>query len=386
MATVDDEIRLLLVEDMAQVAQYIRSLVDAQGKVKLLEVISDGRTVVDQIGEHGPDAVIVDVLLQGKRKGLDVVQDIRDAGFDLPIICLTVPQQPVSVGESMGNARVLSMPFSGYDFMHVLHEMHKEHRARSPEAQSRVISIHSAKGGVGVTTLAYNLAAAMHAGGMRVALVDGSLQFGDLRALLHAPESAPSILQLPITHAQKADLVEVAYRDKSGIDVLLAPPRIEMAEMITGRDLERLMSLMRKMYNIIIVDTASAVDESLLAFFDASDIVVQVVTYESTALVQASAMAATLDAIGYPRDRVRYLVNRADSTGGMPRDVIREHFGRPADYEVVSDGRLVVEANNRGEPFVALAPDAPVSRDIQRIAQDLANISAQPRVLEAAAA
>ncbi len=387
MATLDDEIRLLLVEDMAQVAQYIRSLVDTQSAVKLLDVVRDGRAVVDQVGELGPDVVILDVLLQGKVSGLQVAQNLRDAGFDLPIIFLTVPQQPVTVSDSMGLTRVLSMPFSGYDFMHVLTEVHKHHRAQSPESQSRIMTVYGAKGGVGTTTLAYNLAATMHASGLRVALVDGSLQHGDLRALLHAPENVPSILQLPITHAQKADLAEVVYRDGSGVDVLLAPPRIEMAEMITGKDLERLLSLMRKMYNVVIVDTASAVDEALLAFLDASDYLIQVVSYESTALQQASSMAVTLDAIGFPRDKIRYLVNRADSTGGMPHDVIRERFGRPADYEVVSDGRLVVEANNRGEPFVLLAPNAPISRDIGRIAQDLTRVIAEPApMLEAAAA
>jgi pilus assembly protein CpaE len=378
VTNVADEIRLLLVEDMAQVAQYIRSLVDAQSKVKLLDVVNDGRHVIDQVGELGPDVIVIDVLLQGKVGGLRVAQNLREAGYEQPIICLTVPQQPVTVGEGMGTTRVLSMPFSGYDFMHVLNEVHKEHRARAPESRSRVFSIYGAKGGVGVTTLAYNLAASMRTGGLRVALVDGSLQFGDLRALLHAPENVPSILQLPITHAQKADLAEVVYRDRSGVDVLLAPPRIEMAEMITGRDLERLMSLMRKMYNVVIVDTSSTVDESLLAFLDASDLMIQVVSYESTALQQTSAMAITLDAIGYPREKIRYLVNRADSTGGMPRNVITERFGRPADFEVVSDGRLVVEANNRGEPFVLLAPDAPVSRDINRIAQQLTGVAPAP--------
>lgn len=372
---------------MAQVAQYIRSLVDTQGKVKLLDVVSDGRSVIDQIGELGPDVVVIDVLLQGKKNGLQVAQELRAAGINLPIVCLTVPQQPVTVGDGMGTIRVLSMPFSGYEFLHVLNEVHKEYRAQSPESLSRVFTVYGAKGGVGTTTLAYNLAATMHAGGLRVVLVDGSLQFGDVRALLHPPEDVPSILQLPITHAQKADLAEVVYRDRSGVDVLLAPPRIEMAEMITGKDLERLMSLMRKMYNVVIVDTSSAVDDALLAFLDASDYLIQVISYESTALLQTNAMATTLDAIGYPREKIRYLVNRSDSTGGMPRDAIKQRLGRDPDYEVVSDGRLVVEANNRGEPFVGMAPDAAVSRDIGKIAKDLTRILAEPKpILEPVAA
>ncbi len=362
---------------MAQVAQYIRSLIDTQSKVRLLDVVTDGRAVVDQVLELGPDVIIVDALLQGKINGLQVAQDLREAGVDVPIVALTVPQKPITIGEGMGITRVLAMPFSGYDFMRLLHDVHAAHLAQAPEALSRVYTVYGAKGGVGTTTLAYNLAAAMRADGYRVALVDGSLQFGDLRALLHAPPDVPSILQLPITKVQKADLAEVMYRDSSGVDVLLAPPRIEMAEMITAKDLERLLSLMRKMYNVVIIDTSSAVDDTLLAFLDASDCLLEVVSYEWTALQQTSAMLATLEAIGYPAAKIRYVVNRADSTGGLPRDAISKQFGRAADYEVVSDGRLVVEANNRGEPFVRLAPEAAISKNMSQIARDLTRAMAQ---------
>ncbi len=370
----DAQLRLLLVEDMPQVAQYIRSLLDSQSKVKLLDVLTDGRTVIDQIRELQPDVLIVDALLQGKLNGLQVAMEIREAGISVPIIALTVPTKPVSIGEGMGSTRVLSMPFSGYDFMRLVQDLNDEHRAQSPEAFSRVYSVFGAKGGVGTTTLAYNIAAAIAADGAhRVALIDGSLQFGDVRALLRVPESAPSILHLPTNKVQRTDIEEVVYRDKSGVHVLLAPPRIEMAEMVLARDLEKLLSLMRRLYNVVIIDTASTVDDILLAFLDASDQLIQVLTPETAALHQARQLTATLTAAGYPAAKMRYLVNRADSTGGLPRGAVEQHIGRKADYEVVSDGLLVVEANNRGESFVKLGPDAAITKDVTRIARQLAS-------------
>jgi pilus assembly protein CpaE len=369
----DAPLRLLLVEDMPQVAQYIRSLLDAQSKVKLLDVLTDGRTVIDQVRELQPDLLIVDALLQGKMNGLQVAMDIREAGITVPIIALTVPTKPVSVGEGMGSTKVLSMPFSGYDFMRLVQELNEEHRAQAPEAFSRVYSIFGPKGGVGATTLAYNIAAAIAAEGQqRVALIDGSLQFGDLRTLLQVDEGAPSILQLPTNKVQKADIEEVVYRDKSGVHVLLAPPRIEMSEMILARDLEKIISLMRRLYNIVIIDTASIVDDTLLAFLDASDELILVLTYETVALNQARQMTNTLTAAGYPAQRIRYLVNRSDATGGLSKNAIDEQIGRKAEFEVVSDGVLVVEANNRGEPFVKLAPDAPISKNVAKVAHTLA--------------
>ena len=367
----DAQIRLLLVEDMPQVASYIRSLLDTQSKIKLLEVVRDGREVLDQIREHQPDILIVDALLQGRINGLAVAQELRDAGLDLPIIALTVPQKPLKIGEGMGETEVLSMPFSGYDFMRLLQDMHDAHRASAPESLSRVYAFFGAKGGVGTTTLAYNVAAAIAAQHYRVALIDGSLQFGDLRGLLRATEDVPSIVQLPTTHIQRADLEQVMHRDQSGVEVLFAPPRIEMAEMIMPRDIERLLSIMRKIYNVVIIDTATTVDDTLLAYLDNSDSLVQVVTYEWTSLQRARAMADTLAAINYPQNQIRYLVNRSDSTGGLPRDAIAQALGRAPDFGVVSDGVLVLEANNRAMPFVALAPEAPISRDVARIGAEL---------------
>jgi pilus assembly protein CpaE len=370
--TADQQIRLLVVEDMPQVAQYIRSLLDAQAKVKLLDVITDGRQVIDQIREQQPDLLIVDALLQGKMNGLQVATDIREAGLDIPIIALTVPTKPISIGEGMGSTKVLSMPFSGFDFMHLVSQLHDEHRAQAPESFSRVYSIFGAKGGVGTSTLAFNIAAAIAARGQqRVALIDGSLQMGDLRALLRAPEDAPSILQLPTHKVQKADVDQVMLRHKSGVHVLLAPPRIEMAEMVLARDLEKLISLMRRLYNIVIIDTATSVDDILLAFLDSSDELIEVLTYEAAALHQARQLASTLTAAGYPAGKIRYLVNRADSTGGLSKDAIAQQIGRKPDFEVVSDGILVLEANNRGEPFVTLGPDSAITRDVNRIAQQL---------------
>lgn len=368
----DQQIRLLLVEDMPQVAQYIRSLLDTQARIKLLDVVTDGALVIDQVRELQPDVLIVDALLQGKINGLQIAGAVREAGIDLPIIALTVPQKPVAIGEGMGSTRVLSMPFSGYDFMHLLQEMHAEHRARAPESLSRIHVFYGAKGGMGTTTLAYNVAAAIaRSGGLRVALIDGSLQKGDLRALLRVPDDALSIVSLPTRQLQKTDLAQVMYRDPSGVEVLLAPPLMELAETISMRDLERVLSLMRRVYNVVIVDTGSSVDDVLLAFIDASDSLVQVLNYEAAALYQARAMAKTLAAIGYPQHKVRYLVNRADSLGGLPRDAISSQIGRAPDFAVVSDGVLVLEANNRGEPFVKLGPQAQISRDVARIATEL---------------
>lgn len=379
MPSSSSQIRLLLVEDVAQVAQYIRNLLNSQDQVKLLDVLPDGRHVLDQIREVRPDILMVDALLQGKVNGLEVAERVRQAGMDLPIIALTVPQRPIKIGPGMGVVKVLAMPFSGFDFMHAIQLASAEYKALSPDNLSRTYSVYAPKGGVGKTTIAFNLAVAIgQMGGFKVCLVDGNLQFGDLRALLRVPETAPSVLQLPTDRIAESDLVDVLWRDPSGIDILLAPPRVEMAEMVTTRDLEKVLSLLKRVYNIVIIDTPTTLNDSVLAYLDASDGILHVVTFDTTTISNTRAIARTFQAIGYSPEKIRYVLNRSDSTGGMdPKDLARE-IGRQPEFQIISDGRLVVESNNQGVPFVLSDPGAHISQDIVRIAQALTSPAAAP--------
>jgi pilus assembly protein CpaE len=224
---------------------------------------------------------------------------------------------------------------------------------------------------VGKTTLAFNIAVGIGQLGLRTVLIDGSLQFGDLRALLKVPIEAPSLLDLPTDRIQESDLADVLWRDPSGIDILLAPPRVEMAEMVTVRDLEKTLSLLRRVYEVVIVDTPAVVNDVNLAFLDTSDTILEIVTYDSTTIHSAMVVADAFRMIGYPPSKVRYLVNRADSSGGFDPEVLNRALGRTPEHHVNSGGALVVRANNEGIPFVLADPSAQISQDLVRVAAAL---------------
>jgi pilus assembly protein CpaE len=366
-----DLIRLLVVEDVPQVAQYVRGLLNTQAAIKLLDVVSDGSKVLNLISELRPDVVMVDALLQGRVKGLNLVAQIQQTGLQIPVVVLTVPQQPVMVDPSNGVHGVLGMPFTGYELVTRLQQVHQASQTTDGAHMARMITIFAPKGGVGKTTLAFNLAVAIGQLGPRTVLIDGSLQFGDLRALLKVPLEAPSLLDLPTDRIQESDLADVLWRDPSGIDILLAPPRVELAEMVTVRDLEKTLSLLRRVYEVVIVDCPAVVNDINLAFLDASDTILEVVTYDSTAIHSTMVMADAFRMIGYPPTKVRYLVNRADSTGGIDPEVLSRALGRSPEHQVTSGGALVVRANNEGIPFVLADPSAQISQDVNRTATEL---------------
>ncbi len=366
------QIRLLLVEDVPQVAQYVRGLLNAQQAIKLIDVVTDGARAVGQVQQLRPDVVLVDWLLQGRVKGARVIEQIAASGLAIPVVVLTVPQSPVSRDEHTEIAAVLAMPFSGFELVNLVTSVHKTAANDDRTRQSRMVAVFAPKGGVGKTTLAFNLAVALGQVGEPTVLVDGSLQFGDLRSLLKVPVDAPSILDLPTDRIGESDLADVLWRDPSGIDILLAPPRVELAEMVTVRDVDKVLSLLRRVYPAVVVDMPMALSDVTLALLDAADTILQIVTYDSTTIRNTLAVADAFRAIGYPPGKVQYLVNRSDSPGGLHPDDLARALGRTPEWTVVSDGRLVVQCNNEGVPFVLAQPDAPISQDVTRIARGLA--------------
>ena len=123
------------------------------------------------------------------------------------MIMLTVPRT-VRENPERGIDAVLKMPFTGFDLTTLVRKVGETRAMESANARSLVVSLFSPKGGVGRTTLAYNIAVALgreH----RVCLVDGSLQFSDLRGVLRVPAVAPSIVNLPTDKIREQDLGEV---------------------------------------------------------------------------------------------------------------------------------------------------------------------------------
>ena len=365
-----EQIRLLVVEDVPQVASHIRSLLQAQSQIKMLDVVTAGDRAVQSVAELRPDVVIVDALLQGRVSGQQVAQQIRQTEPHVGVIMLTVPQNPISENPERGIDSVLKMPFTGFDLTTMVRKVGETRAIESARSSSLVVTLFSPKGGVGRTTLAYNLAVALgqqH----RVCLIDGSLQFSDLRGLLRVPAVAPSIVNLPTDRIRDQDLADVTWRDPSGIDILLAPPRIEMAEMVTTRDVEKVLSLLRQLYEFVIIDTRAALSEDVLVFLDSADLILQVLTYDSMAIRALAMSAETFAAIGYPASKLTTVLNRADSSGGFDRADVEQALGSPIDFEIVSDGRLVLSSNNEGSAFVTASPDAPISQGVRVLAESL---------------
>jgi len=99
-------------------------------------------------------------------------------------------------------------------------------------------------------------------------------------------------------------------------------------------------------------------------------VILTILTLEITNIKNIRLFLEVAEQLGYG-DRLKLVLNRADSAFGIRVADVESSVGRKIDHQVVSDGRTVVYALNRGVPFVWSNSQAPVSEDILKISRAL---------------
>jgi len=241
-----------------------------------------------------------------------------------------------------------------------------------PSAPSRAVPggrsllVFGAKGGVGKTTLAVNLAVTLaRKYGKRVVLIDGDLWFGDVAVLMNL-SSARSISDLP-DDLDSEMLTKALVRHGSGVLVLLPPPEAGMVEKIPEDRLAKVVEQAKSIVDYVVVDTHTSFGEANLQLLEEADTIVLVSTPELSAVRNASRVLTVAHALGLDH-KIRLVINRANS--GLEIGALEKSLKFPVAATVVSAGRVVVPAANDGVPMVDRDPEAG-----QQVTRDVLNVS-----------
>jgi len=259
-------------------------------------------------------------------------------------------------------------------------------RSGDPAEPGSVVAVFSPKGGVGRTTVAVNLAvAAATELGKKVVIMDGSFQFGDVGVLLNLNPKSKSIADLiPELEAGELESIDTfLINHTAGIRVLLAPPSPETAEMITASGVKKVLERLRADHDLVVVDCTSYFNDTTLAILDAADVILTMLSLEITSIKNMRLFLEVAEQLGYEKGKVRLVLNRADSALGIRVADVEHSIGRKVDETVVSDGRSVVYALNRGVPFFLSNREAQVSQDILRLARSVVGGQAQADTVDA---
>src|ERR671937_1471093 len=355
-----------------------------------------GQEAVTLAKKERPNVILMDINMPDM-DGITATEIISNTVPESPIIMMSVQGEQDYLRRSMlaGAREFLVKPFSADELINSIrhvHELEKVRRARyaplapaagaptpgvpaAPAAETgKIISFFSPKGGVGHTTIATNLAVALHQTTEKpVVLVDGSLPFGDIAVILNMSPKAKTIADL-IGSFENTDsdvLESVLVAHSTGIKVLLAPPTPESAELITGANMKHVMELLRERYAYIVVDTWPSFQEQVITMLDVADVILTLMTLEITSLKNVRVFMEIAEKLGYGDDKVQLVANRNDASGAIKASDVEASLGRKIPHTIVSDGRTLVLAVNRGVPFVISHRDSQVAKDIFTLAAKL---------------
>jgi pilus assembly protein CpaE len=368
---------ILVVDDDPNVQRLLSYTLRQEGFE--VSVVADGAEALRAWETARPALILLDVMLP-KLDGYAVAQRIREdeAGTShTPIIMLTAEgdvEQRVR-GLRAGADDYLMKPFHPAELLARIRGLLSrfapadEEAARAPSGH--ILAFYGAKGGVGATTLAVNTAIALHRYlGRSVVLVDGNLQFGDHRVFLDLGLDRMSIVDVVSAPTIDAELIrQVVVRHDSGIDLLLAPPSPETAELVTPEALPTILDILRATYDYVIVDVDKRLDEVNLRVFDAAEAIYVVLTADLSSLKNVRIMLETLANLGYDSGRVRLVLNRSTAFTGINVKNAEGALRRPIAHHVVNDYRAAISALNSGAPVLDTKAESPLGRAIVEFAR-----------------
>jgi pilus assembly protein CpaE len=393
MAT--DPIKVVIVDDIAETREHLSKLLGFESDILVAGSVGSGEEAIKLATEMPVDVLLLDINMPGM-DGIATAEQLSIKAPTSSIIMMSVQGEPDYLRRAMlaGAREFLVKPFSSDELAASIRQVHQRERLKMDRVAStrpvampsnghaggeaprrghgQVVTFFAPKGGVGRTTLAVNFAvAATTELGKKVALVDGGLQFGDVGVLLNLNPKNNSIADVAreMIGGDLETLDSTLVDHSSGVRVLMAPPSPEMADLVTPDHLGRIVGALRQSHDLVVIDSTALLQDSTLAFFDQSDVILAVLTLEITNIKNIRQFLALIDQLGYPEEKVQLVLNRADSGYGIRLQDVESSIGRKITHSVVSDGRTVVFALNRGVPFVVAARQARVSEDVIRMAR-----------------
>ena len=243
------------------------------------------------------------------------------------------------------------------------------HVVESATRAGRVVTIFSAKGGVGKTTFATNIGAYLASVGSKVLLVDLDLAFGDVGISLQMlPQNSIVDLVGMAGHIDEQAIRSVVTRHDSGLDAISAPAEPSDADRVPGSTVGELIRVAKRHYDFVVLDTPPAFTSHVLAGFDDSDLLILIATLDIPAVKNLRLTLDTLDLLGNPRETRLVVLNRSDAKVGLRAEDVVSALKQ--DIAVMVPSSSAVPASvNRGVPLVLDEPKHPVSQALRDLAE-----------------
>ncbi|HID85109.1 MAG TPA: response regulator, partial [Anaerolineales bacterium] len=370
-----------IVDDIAETRENLKRVLQFEPGIEVVGAASGGREGIQMVTELQPDVVIMDINMPDM-DGITATEEIRRRLPFTQIVILSVQGDPSYMRRAMlaGARDFLTKPPVIDEFIGAVRRAGKlaqEEREKqmalpstgglSPETltsgsvpRGKVITVYAPKGGIGCTTVAVSLAAALSADDTPTVVMDAKLQFGDVALFLNQ-HGKHSILDLaPRADALDQEIVNqvLLKHESTGLRILAAPVRPEDAEQLNAEQLVHIIDFLRYSHDYIVVDTASALDEFTLAALEHSDVIVLLVAQDLMSIKDAALFLELLHKMEWPLERVMLAMTRYDKRINVSPERVADHLKMSVTAVIPEDLKAAWRAIQRGLPLVKVGGKA----------------------------
>ena len=390
-----EKIRVLIVDDVAETRENLRKLLQFEADIEVVAVARTGREAIQLTLEANPDVVLMDINMPDM-DGIAATEAIRQKMPAVQVVILSVQGDQNYMRRAMlvGARDFLTKPPIPDELVAAIRragKMAHEERSKSRQefiaaqggsnqsmttsrmTRGKIILIYSPKGGTGCTTIAVNLAVALHNEETRVVIVDANLQFGDVAIFLNE-QGKNTILDLaPRVDELDPEIVDnvMIKNAASGVHVLASPSRPENAEKVNADQFAKLLRYLRQLYEYVIVDSSAYLTDITLSVLDIADAIVLVATQDIPSIKNDRLFLDLLLTLNIPAEKIALVMNKFDKRIAISPEKVGENLKQEVLAVIPLDERTVIPAVNRGVPFMLDNKTQPAARGIYILAEAL---------------
>jgi pilus assembly protein CpaE len=407
------KIGVLIVDDIADTRDNLSKLLLFERDIEVVGTAGSGPEAIEMCRRANPDVVLMDINMP-EMDGIKAAEIISSEFPGMGLIMMSVQGEQDYLRRAMlaGAREFLVKPFSSDELVRSIRHVYRLESTKramaaaaavpgtgmlTPQGQAggdgeprhgKILTVVSPKGGVGRTTVAVNLAVALKLSTQKkVALVDGSLYFGDVGVMMNLLSNKTLIDAVEHIDGLDEDLLnDLMSTHSSGVKVLLGPPQPEQAELVTAEHIRRILVGLTAGYDYVVVDTWPSFAETVLTAMDLADHILLVMTLEMTAIKDVKLYLEVVEKLNYPAEKVKLILNRSGSSGGIKVEAVEETLRHKVMVGLSNDFVAMQTAINQGVPLVISAREHPFSRDIYRLARLLTATTVEDKALAQATA
>jgi len=351
----------------------IRTALAADARVQLLAGGNDAEQLHEEITRLKPAAAII-VLGAGSDQAIKFIQRLNAESPATAVISAAHNASPDLILQSLraGAREFLRLPISAEELGTVIDRVSafSASQVAAPKKKGRMIAVFSSKGGCGTSFIATNLAAAASA---KTVLVDLNLQAGDLPLFLGV-DPKYSIADMVENRARLDESLITSFVTpySSKLSLLAAPKQADSADEIEPEHIFEVLQRIRESYEYVVIDPQHTFDAITLAALDQADEIVLVLTLDIPAIRSTQRALEIFDRLGYPRKKIRIIVNRWSKQIDLDLRQVEKFLGEPVVGFVPSDYQTAVGSINLGNPLVLSDASSKIAQEIRRISETIA--------------